>query len=378
MNVLYLSQKDNEELVLLFESNFGGKVYFSNSIDHALKVIASSPIDLVVTLNEMKDLLPLFQKVLVKKIIVGLKTQSSSNHPANVTPIVITPNFYQDLLVLAEKLTGKKAGNLPEFCPIKTRLLLSVCPLKADIFVKIGARYIKIYKEGDEFDAKDFANITEKKQIEYLFIQKEKINEFINSFIVEENRKLQRPPEDFAATIGSYSSLYEVVQGFSSQIGFNKDVQILAKTQVKSVLHSMGKKPSLNQVLSKLDQFKGEYIGVHSALTGFIASAICSQMDWGSEQTYYKLTLAAFLHDIAFTDNRLSMCHSVQEAIDLGYSDDKIELFKKHPEIAANLARSFHEVPPDVDNIIAQHHEFPDFQKALPTLIFHRCQRFFS
>jgi HD-GYP domain-containing protein (c-di-GMP phosphodiesterase class II) len=37
-----------------------------------------------------------------------------------------------------------------------------------------------------------------------------------------------------------------------------------------------------------------------------------------------------------------------------------MEAFRNHPQNAADIARRFSEVPPDVDTIIAQHHERPD------------------
>ena len=361
MNILWIDNNKNEEIQLLIESNFKGKMLPILSVDKALVELSNKPIDLIVTTISHKELLPLFQKVLVKKIIVCLDTLVDFNVPSNVTVLLKTQNFYEDIISTIEKVTDKsRSMAIGDFCPIKTSLLLSVCPLKSDIFIKIAGKFIKIYRKDEVFDSIDFKNITEKKKIEYLFIRKENVKDFINSFVLKQEENKQKTPDSVAEMVSSYSSLYEAVQGFSESLGFNKDIQILAKTQVKSVLHMMGKKPRLNQVLSRLDQFKGEYLGVHSALTGYISSAICSELDWGSEQTYYKLTLAAFLHDIVFTDSRLSMCHSVEEAISLGFSKDKVELFQNHSILSSSLAQTFSEVPPDVDTIILQHHEIPD------------------
>jgi hypothetical protein len=254
----------------------------------------------------------------------------------------------------------KNSLNEKDYCRVKTSLLLSICPLNADIFVKLAGKFIKIYREGDVFDISDFSNITEKKKIEFLFIKKDNVNDLISNVVKKEEKKIQNPPAEMGAIVSSYSSLYESVSDLSHSVGFSSEVQILAKTQVKSMIHSMGKKPSLIKVLSRLDSFKGEYLGVHSVLTGYLACAICSQLDWGSEQTYYKLTLAAFLHDIVFSDSRLAQCQSVEEVLTLGYSQDKVKLFLNHPILAAEIARSFSETPPDVDNIIIQHHEIPD------------------
>jgi HD-GYP domain-containing protein (c-di-GMP phosphodiesterase class II) len=359
MNVLLFDNQPNEELNFTLESRFGSKVFFSSTLEQAINCIGSNPIDLIISKKEIKENIPIFQKVLLKKIIVCLNEDTDFRLPENVSKVIIKSDFYNNLSLEIERVLGKAKKNL-DYCPIKTSLLLSVCPLKADIFVKIGEKFIKIYRKDDVFDLNDFKNITEKKKLEYLFIKKENIQEFIDSFVIKAKEKQEIPVDNIKQVVADYCSLYEAVQSFSESLGFTKEIQVLAKTQVKSVLMAMGKKPNLKNLLSRLDQFKGEYIGVHSVLTGYLASSICSQLDWGSEQTYYKLTLSAFLHDIAFTDNRLAMCQSIDEVVSLGYSKDKIELFKNHTILASNLAANFTEIPPDVDTIILQHHEIPD------------------
>src|SRR6185312_15892576 len=94
---------------------------------------------------------------------------------------------------------------------------------------------------------------------------------------------------------------------------------------------------------------------------GYIACAIATQMDWASDSTFQKLTLAAFLHDITLSNHELAQCDTVQEAIDKKtFTEAEIAGFRVHPAKGAEIARQFQEVPPDVDVIILQHHERPD------------------
>ena len=95
-------------------------------------------------------------------------------------------------------------------------------------------------------------------------------------------------------------------------------------------------------------------------MTGFLACSIASQMQWGSETTFHKLTLAAFLHDIALDDNDLAACVTLKDAQAPKFTEDQRKAFRDHPFASAEIAKKFSEVPPDVDIIIAQHHERHD------------------
>jgi response regulator RpfG family c-di-GMP phosphodiesterase len=83
-------------------------------------------------------------------------------------------------------------------------------------------------------------------------------------------------------------------------------------------------------------------------------------MEWASDGTFQKLTMAAFMHDITLTNIELAECETLDDVKRKGFSDEEYKEFQAHPQKAAEQARQFSEVPPDVDVIIAQHHERPD------------------
>jgi HD-GYP domain-containing protein (c-di-GMP phosphodiesterase class II) len=115
----------------------------------------------------------------------------------------------------------------------------------------------------------------------------------------------------------------------------------------------------LKNWLQKLEAKAGQYLGDHSFLTGHIACAISSEMEWNSEATFHKLTLASFMHDITLNDNALAECETIEEAEKLNLKPEALYGFKKHPFKTAEMVRGMTEIPPDVDSIIFQHHERP-------------------
>ena len=85
-------------------------------------------------------------------------------------------------------------------------------------------------------------------------------------------------------------------------------------------------------------------------------------MEWKSEATLQKLALASFLHDVPFENHSLAAVTDLTELARRKdeFTPEESKLYKIHPVKSAELARQFHEVPPDVDAIVLQHHERPD------------------
>ncbi len=201
----------------------------------------------------------------------------------------------------------------------------------------------------------------EQKKIEYLFIRIDQCQEFINKYAADLEKLLKdTKPVSIEDAFKNSESIHETVQELGQKLGFNKDVQALAKSQLRMTMKAMGKNPNLQSVLDKLSSFKGKYVSAHSTLTGYLACSIASHLEWGSEATFHKLTLAAFLHDITLNNHDLAACRSVEEAKAGNFHFEEMKLFKSHSADAAEIARRFQEVPPDVDAIIMQHHELPN------------------
>ena len=261
--------------------------------------------------------------------------------------------------------SGKLADVNPDadsnFVRIRTRILLTVAPLRGDIFIRLSeAKYLKIMQEGDTFDQEDLEKYTHKKGIDYLYLRKEQTAEFIEKYRKELEKAGSDPTLDIDKVAKNNDSVYDTIQELGARVGVNREVQALAKTQVKNAMKAMGGSPSMKGIFDRLESFKGQYIGSHSLLTGFLASAIASKLEWGSATTFHKLSMAAFLHDITLSNHELAKCETIQQAKDGPFTTQEKQMYEKHPMHAAEVAKRFNEIPPDVDQIILQSHERPD------------------
>lgn len=257
---------------------------------------------------------------------------------------------------------GQPSAGESEYCPIRTNLLIRVSPLKSDIYIRLSERkFVKLFRPGDEFDAGDLERYYETKKVEYMYLRRSETAEFIAKFRRELEELLLRDDlhkeEAITATEMAQETIHELVQ----QLGFNEEVQELAKKNVELTLKAIGSNPRLADLIGKIVR-EGNYISQHSTLLAHVACCVAKEMEWGSEATFSKLVLAAYMHDISVTDPNLAKVNTLRELEEKKgeFSPELVKAYHLHPVKGADVVRSFKEAPADVDAIVQQHHERPN------------------
>jgi HD-GYP domain-containing protein (c-di-GMP phosphodiesterase class II) len=376
MRVLLLQSQDDVREMLTFsvESTFSASVDGASSFQQAIKVIQGdgTKYDLLVC-DCPSGVTPEFQSFqsLITKVPTILCLPAGAvkqvSVAGNIVAAIDRDAIITNLMGAIDELIKKQVvnGETEEvrYCRIRTSLLLSVCPLKGDIYIRLSdQKFVRLFKTGDTFERADLQKYTEQKKISHLYVRKEECEEFIQKYKEALEKMVGGPPLDLAALSKSSDTAIETVQDLSQRIGFTKEVQALAKTQVALAVKAMGRNPRLSDIMAKLKDNPGKYIASHSNLCAYLSCAIASQMEWGSETTFFKLNLAAFLHDITLTNHEIAAYRSLKE-LELDQDQFKpadVQAFKLHTVRGAEIARQFNEIPADVDTIVMQHHEAPD------------------
>jgi hypothetical protein len=265
--------------------------------------------------------------------------------------------------LLADFLKKTGTADAPSvFCPIRTNLLIRVSPLKGDIYIRLSEeKFVKLFLTGDEFDQSDLQRYYETKGVEYMYLKRDETAEFIERFRRELNDLLAKPDlkqdEAIAMAEMSNEAIHELVQ----KVGFTEEVQELAKKNVELTLKSIGTSPRLSDLIGKV-KGEGNYISQHSTLLAHVACCVAKEMAWGSDSTFSKLVLASFMHDIAVTNPDLAKLNTLKEVEErkAEFAEGEAKSYHLHPAKAADVVRSFKEIPADVDAIVQQHHERPN------------------
>jgi HD-GYP domain-containing protein (c-di-GMP phosphodiesterase class II) len=370
----------HDKLNFILESISGVLVKTTSDIQEATDLIGEKNekhrfnMIIVNTLLTRKDVEPL-QKV-SRSIDCILVVDDLKDHEPTIGWKVLDKihrtEFATKLKDVIEKIVQDRYGYIEKlnFCRIKTSILLETSPLHADIYAKLSdLKYIKIFLAGDTFDADDFTKYTEQRKIQYMYLREDNCKTFIEKYILQIDDFAKRQQNASYEQLSNMNKVaFESVQELINVVGFNKDVQRLAKSHISMMVHRMDKKPNLQKLLARVLQNRGQYLTDHAYILSYVSCGIATHLQWGSEATFYKLSLASFFHDIAIVNDSISACSSIDEVKKLGLADKEVESFKNHPAIAAELVRRMSEIPADVDLIIQQHHEMPDgkgFPKSL-------------
>lgn len=367
-----IAEKDldvREILSFVMEARFNAEVSAVSDPEEANKLLGEG-VHLVFC--NVDDVWPEIQKYISSKSIktpcIGISFAETPPKGEGLLAVLRAHTLIEETAAVVEKLfeTGaldKKERHL-NYLKLRTELLLRTSPLKADMYIRLSdKKYIKLFHEGADFDKGDFEKYTQKKGVNYLFLRNDQYEEFFNKFREQLQALEKKPDLTQEEAANALESSIETVNEMVRKVGFSKNVQALVKTNVNLSMKSMGKKPKFSDILDKLKNLDPEkYIAQHSMLLAHMACSLARQMKWTSKQTYEKLTMAAMMHDIVFENNELAKLSSQKEimAKKNDFSQKQVKLFREHPDRAAALVKKMSDVLPDVDQIIAQHHEQPD------------------
>lgn len=218
--------------------------------------------------------------------------------------------------------------------------------------------------------AADLERTVNKKKISYLYIKKEETQEFINKFKADLATRVELAVAGDSDLFLGASEVQEMIQEVSSRLGFTKEVQEIAKSNIALTVKAIGASPKLSSALSASYMNGRNYVSSHSVMLANISCCVAAGMEWPSTTTFQKLVMAALFHDFVFTEPELARISSKKEldGLKMKATDDKYQEIKNHPIKCSEIVKSFHEIPGDVDVIVLQHHERPDgtgFPKGL-------------
>lgn len=287
---------------------------------------------------------------------------ASSREPADFLELADTAERLPSLIrsLVDRALTAPSKTPDADFVRIDPRTLSNSVPLRTHLYIKLGPdRYVKLMNKDDFFTEQDASRYLVEREIDSFYLlkaqshellkrQEEKLDEALSSTSLKPEKARELAEDSL-----------ELIVNISKQIGFTPAAQEIANKTVQLTLHAIGKDPKLTDILVKLAGHKGRYITSHSLMLAEVACALAHSAGWDSSSTFLKLTLAALLHDLSLFENYLAQISDLRWDHSLLTKDEQVEI-RLHPIKSAQFAATFHRLPPDVDRIVAQHHERPD------------------
>ncbi len=253
-------------------------------------------------------------------------------------------------------------SDIDRFCPIAMRsLLVNQGRFRPDAFLKLSDRkFVKAIHKGDSFSQEDFEKYSAK-NIEFLYINSADFMRLLQSWM-DELREMRNRPGAYSIeqVAQAFTYVHQTVHRMFSEEGFTPELEALAVESARMAAATAEHLPKLAALLEAFSKNKVPYICGHSAATAFLACKLAVLMEWKTESTFFKLSLAAHIHDLALDRDELAMLNTREEIELSALSDDEKARVYAHPRIAADLLRGESSIPADVTFIVEQHHERAD------------------
>ncbi len=241
--------------------------------------------------------------------------------------------------------------------PVKIRNFLKFNLLPCDAYIRLGEnKFVKLINQGDMYPEEIIRKYAIKnvsklyvKSVEYPKLADAALRTLLALY------QKKKRVEGSDAQIEALETIHEAMKS----MGITEEVAELTKKAIESSVALAKQSRDIGQLLNKMKK-GGEYLYEHSLMVSYISTAIARNTEWGSDATAFKLGLAAMMHDMTLEDNKMARIQTLNDPALKGYNEEQIERYKNHPTDAAKLIAEKKEFPPDVDFIVAQHHERPD------------------
>ncbi|MFN7684685.1 MAG: HD-GYP domain-containing protein [Oligoflexia bacterium] len=249
-----------------------------------------------------------------------------------------------------------------EFNRIRPTLLLAANPLPADVYIRLSeSKFLRLFLADDPFDEGDYEKYANQKKIPYFHLKKQGLSAFVERFESALKKQLAQGMSEPEATTFS-EDIHRTVQELLKQGEVPPEAGELIKSNLQLTMHAIGSKPRLKDVLDRVLSRTSGYLGGHSVALCQVSCTIAAAMEWGSKATYAKLNFASFLHDCALDSEDLARIQSLSEleSKKSSLNEQTYQRVLQHGLKAADMSKTFSEVPANVDQILLQHHERPD------------------
>jgi hypothetical protein len=259
--------------------------------------------------------------------------------------------------------TSLEEINPKDFVSMKLKSFYLYNTFPYDIHLEItSTQYIKILSANKNYTISTLSAYA-KKNVKVLYIKKDDQIKYLEEESLKCLKALKKisiqSNDVFIVLLRSITICHQ----YMLALGVNPTILSLANAITDLSINVSDSFRDLKPLL-KAYPFLYEGIASKSLLTLLIADKLCKKMGWDSITTKKKLAMSALLHDYSLPDESLSKINYISDPRLQNYDDAKIDNFYNHPIIISEIASQF-TMFPDIDYIIAYHHELPQ-KKGFP------------
>jgi putative nucleotidyltransferase with HDIG domain len=339
----------------------GYQVGKAPSVDQAMRLLQSTPIDLVITEIQLSDIsgLDLLKWIQENhKVPVILMSASKDIRGTLDLAALGAEDFLEKPIVsedLFHALTFALDGDSSvehDFCRMSIDEFILGARLKFDMYFKIrNSKFVKVSHQGEDLD-KDRALSYKAKNLQYLYVKKEDYLKFIELNLESRINLAASKSHDERRKIEFLKGTTETtIQNiFKNEI--NHEDCAYAGALVMNSVNLLSDDSAALDLLIYLSK-QTDFLYAHSVGVSLYSILIARAMKIQSPPTLFKLSVGGLLHDIGKKKVPVEILSKKKSDI----SPEEREILQRHPTEGAKLLAELHSIPSEVVLILHQHHE---------------------
>lgn len=365
---------------LAFEGVFGSRIISCGDIAAANEALRQNP-DACVIVEASKspaDLTSLFERqtALARRSLIFVLGGDPKTYPLSTSNqhVEFLPSV-PDIKELVDKMesTLQLESGTKQFCKIPLRsLLVRGKKLHCDIYIQLSdEKFVKVLNSNERFDREEYERF-KAKGVKSLYLARADFLDLVNDLLSQVNGFTSNPDKiNLEESLSTSLAIFETVHSAFETEGFTPSLQKLTLATVDVAIKTIRKDPKLSELLERLNKNRDSYICWNSTALNFLCCKLATLLDWQSEATFFKLSLASLVHDLTLPKDDMALIRTLDELDKSQFSEEEKTLIKRHPIDASRLLDGFDEVPGEVGFIVEQHHERQD-GSGFPNGIDHR------
>ena len=365
--ILLILKKYIQEEVITVSSIQEG-IEFSENLDNKIGlIICDYHGHSQVLIKSSIGIRPNIDYIIITNKVQEIEALLDKKQEKNLSKVIDRSQGVIELGPILEKLQKKNKLSAvkildSEFMKIHFNSFKTLKPLGVDLYIRLSEhKYLKLFKKDDSYEEEDLKKYLKKIKEDFFYLRNTEVKFLFEKHSRKMGSFLESKTFDLKESRNMIESNIDFIHEMIKKVGANEKVQELTKKTVTLTLKVIGNSPKLSGILKSMKRTGKGYMESHSLLLAEVACALACRVDWHSSTTFLKLSLAAFLHDITLQDDSLVHIKLLSELDKQSHlTEAQIQAYKRHPIEAANYAKEFREIPPDVDIIILEHHERPD------------------
>ena len=257
------------------------------------------------------------------------------------------------------KISVVKAKHDPtKYTPVKIDNFMRFNNLPCEAFIKLSEnKYLKLINANDMYSSEVISKYIEK-AVTFLYVRQTDYQVFADTGLSTLLQLYDRKPKSEKLQSIQLMAIEDIHKRLH-ELSVDPEVAELTKKTVESSVMLIKRHKNISHLLNTMRK-NADYIYDHSLKLSYIATAIAKNTEWSSDNTCFKLSLAAMMHDMTLTDHNLARFDSIDDPNLANFPEEQVKKFREHPFEASALIRENKQLPADIDFIVAQHHEKPD------------------